>query len=349
VAQARSIHLGPAPAKADIVLAIDTTDTMKSVLAQAKAEATQLMAQIKALIPGARFAVMDFRDYDFGGGGTYPYRLHTDGLTGDAATVQAAINGMGTGTGGSPKQPRDPKPPQPEAYNRVLFEAAAEAKLVARGPALGGYDPDAERFMVVLGDEVPRDVSRPARDARFGACPPSAVVDPGRNGVPEAGLGDDLTTEAVIDGLTRSRQTLLMINYKGTYLNCYKQLAQPTGGDGFVGGEAVQVGARIVDAITLAAGLINRVDLVPQAGCPPIRFEPAGPYGPIQTLTTPNLAVAASMTVPRDGQVHTCNVVVVADGARRSVETFQVLAPAGARAAPATVTLSAQRTEASPA
>ena len=105
----KKVHLDAAPAKADIVVALDTTDTMAPVLAQAKAEASQLVGQLQALIPGARFALFDFRDYHFSRGsreadaspcgpppdparGTYPCALRTDGLTADAGTVQANSN-----------------------------------------------------------------------------------------------------------------------------------------------------------------------------------------------------------------------------------------------------------------
>jgi RNA polymerase sigma factor (sigma-70 family) len=337
VTATRTIHFDPAPAKADIVLAIDTTDTMRPVLTQAKAEASQLVAEVQTLIPGARFAVVDFRDYAFGGGATYPYQLHTEGLTADPAAVQQAINEMTTGTGGSPNQPPDTPLTSPEAYNRVFHEAVADEKLVGqpnqpRPP--GAYDPDAERFLVVLGDEVPRDVPRPERDMRFGACPTSSVVDPGRNGVVDNGGGDDLRTEAVIDALAANHQTLVMLNYHGPgggHLDCYRQLAGAE--NAFDGGNPAQVRDRIVGAITAAAGLINQVELVPQPGCPTVSFDPPGPYGPIQTLTNPDLVVTAKLTVPPDGAVHRCDVVVKADGAPRpAVETFEVTAPSAGAA-----------------
>ena len=334
----KHLHLDAAPPKADIVLAIDTTDTMKHVLTQAKAEATQLVAELKALIPGARFALVDFRDYPFEDGREtpYPYKLRTtEGLTADAGTVQAAINGMTNGTGGSRNQPDDPEPPEPEAYNRVLYEATAEARFAA-APDQGGYDPEAERFLVVLGDEVPRDTDRPERNARFGACLTSRVVDPGRNGVVEDGGGDDLKTEAVVDGLIAAKQTLLMLNYRGTsgqnYLNCYKQLAQPTGGDAFDGGNPAQLREKIVTAITGATQQINKIELVVEpAGCPlAYTFAntadgSAPPWGP---LTVPqngnglNFSFAETVKAPADTGSYDCSLKVIVDGAERAVQTF---------------------------
>jgi hypothetical protein len=336
----KHLHLDAAPPKADIVLAIDTTNTMKPVLNQAKAEATQLVAELKALIPGARFAVVDFRDYPFEAGREtpWPYKLRTEtvGLTADAGTVQAAINGMSTGTGGSPNEPEDPDPPEPEAYNRVLYEATAEPRLTTYAPDQGGYDPEAERFLVVLGDEVPRDTDRPERNARFGACLTSRVVDPGRNGAVEDGGGDDLKTEAVVQGLIDAKQTLLMLNYRGTsgqnYLNCYKQLAQPTGGDAFDGGNPAQLREKIVTAITGATQQINKIELVVEpAGCPlaytfaSTADGSAPPWGPLtvpQNGTGLNFSFTETVKAPADAGSYNCSLKVIVDGAERAVQTF---------------------------
>jgi hypothetical protein len=336
----QNVHVDALPAKADIVIAIDSTDTMRFVVDRAKAEASQLVQEVQGLIPGARFALMDFRDYNFPAGsaaaapsqcspppdpanGTYPCALRTDGFTADAAAVQAAINGVTTGTGGSPGQPPDVPTAGPEAYNRILSEAIAEPKLAA------GYDPKAQHFLVVLGDEVGRDTSRPARDARFGACPTSSLIDPGRNGVPEGGAGDDLTTESVIDRLSEAKQTLLMLSYSGSpdTLTCYQQLARPTGGDGFAGGNPAQVRDRIVSAIQTASAHVNQVQLVPQAAACPVAptFSPAT-IGPLDAPA--DLPVTATFTVRPDGATHSCEVAVVADGGERGARaTFQVKAP----------------------
>jgi hypothetical protein len=54
----KDVHLDALPAKADIVLAIDTTGSMGGAITQAKNEATQLVNDLQATIPGARFAVV---------------------------------------------------------------------------------------------------------------------------------------------------------------------------------------------------------------------------------------------------------------------------------------------------
>src|SRR5438876_473081 len=81
------LHLDAEPAFADIIIAIDTTGSMGGAIAQAKMEAIQICNDVKMAIPGARFAVVDFKDYDrnlvsppppsgaYGGTGDYPYLL----------------------------------------------------------------------------------------------------------------------------------------------------------------------------------------------------------------------------------------------------------------------------------
>jgi hypothetical protein len=163
------------------------------------------------------------------------------------------------------------------------------------------------------------------------------VVDPGPNGLLEHGGGDDLMTEVVIGRLAAARQTLLMLDYGGSFLECYRALARPTGGDGYDGGNPAQVRDRIVEVLTTAAAHIGTVELVPVPGACPVEpvLSPAR-FGPIDAPASRE--VTATFTVPPDGGVHRCQVAVVADGLQRSVETFEVTAPEAdqpATAAPA--------------
>ncbi len=75
---AKTLSLDPAPAKADIVLAIDTTSSMGPAIAQAQAEANAIVGAVQGPIPGARFAVVDTEDYPGMPGGSaadVPYTL----------------------------------------------------------------------------------------------------------------------------------------------------------------------------------------------------------------------------------------------------------------------------------
>jgi hypothetical protein len=58
----KTLHLDALPGAADILIAIDTTGSMNDAIVQAKAQATQLCTDVQAQIPGARFAVWDFKD-----------------------------------------------------------------------------------------------------------------------------------------------------------------------------------------------------------------------------------------------------------------------------------------------
>ena len=52
----KTLTLDGLPAKADIIVAIDTTSSMGTPIAQAQADAVNLCNTVQAAIPGARFA-----------------------------------------------------------------------------------------------------------------------------------------------------------------------------------------------------------------------------------------------------------------------------------------------------
>ncbi len=262
----KTLHLDALPGAADIVIAIDTTGSMCGAISQAQTEATQIVNDVQLQIPGARFAVVDFKDYPFspfGDPGDWPYLLRSP-LTSSAAAVQAAINAMSCGGGND----------GPEAYNRVFYEAVNDPALV--------YDPNAVRFLVVLGDNIPHDTTQ---QATFTNCPNTSVNDPGPDGI--LGNADDIRTPAAISGLNGANDTLLMINYGGFYLSCYQDLASATGGSAVLGGGGATLSAQIIAGIQAAAAHIDVVDLVVgPPGCPlSISFAPAPPYGPFTAPT----------------------------------------------------------------
>src|SRR5688572_23936253 len=160
----KTLHLDGLPAKADIIVAIDTTGSMGGALAAAKADAVDICNDVQAAIPGARFAAVEFQDYPFspyGGPGDNPYELHTPGYTASCAVFSAGVAAMTLGFGGD----------GPEANNRVHFEAYSDLVL------LGTRDPQATQFLVVLADNIPHSV------AAFGACASTAPFsDPGQIG-----------------------------------------------------------------------------------------------------------------------------------------------------------------------
>ena len=171
-----SLHLTRLPARADILLALDTTGSMQLAIDNAKADANELVNTIQAQIPGARFAVASFKDYPispFGSTGDYPWRLDHDFTTNQGTVdcpigvdtiplspIACALNGLSAGGGND----------APEAYNRAFYEADRLS-----------WAPNAPRFMIVLGDQLPHDTQI---NTTFPACPNTAQNDPGPDGTP---------------------------------------------------------------------------------------------------------------------------------------------------------------------
>jgi Mg-chelatase subunit ChlD len=297
----KTLHLDALPGAADIIIAIDTTGSMVGAIAQAKAQATQLCTDVQNAIPGARFAIFDFRDV--------PDRPATQGVliltpvfTSSCAAVQAAIDTMSAGGGGD----------IPEAYNWVFNKAYSDPVLDA------SRNPDAVQFLVVLGDAPPHNSPAPAVAPACGDTPPA-----------DAGISSD--TE--IAGLNANDITLLMINY-GPVLSCYQQLAGATGGTAVnAGGD---LSAEIISQINEAAAHIDTVNLVVSGMCPPvtISFTPPPPYGP---FTAPvDIPFTETITAPTVPGVYTCGVTAVVDGTPRATQRVVVTVVPGP---PATLTL----------
>jgi Bacterial Ig-like domain (group 1) len=310
----KTLHLDALPGAADIIIAIDTTGSMDPAIAQAKAEAIQICTQVKAQIPGARFAVVDIEDYPLmpsGGGGDLAYALLTPGYVADCMTFATAINTMVADGGGD----------APEAFNREFFESYSDPLLVE--------NPNAVQFNVVLGDAAPHSATA------FGACPASPPDDFGRNNIP--GGGDDINTADAIDGMVANDITLLMIHYQhggtSTPLGCYEDLAEATGGTAVSGGGGADLSNQIVAAIQAAAAQIDEVQLVVSGpGCQTaagltIAFNPPFPMGP---FTAPvNISFQETITAPTAPGIYSCTVTAVVDGTPRAIQSVRATVTPG--------------------
>lgn len=317
----KTVHLDAAPAKADIVLAVDTTGSMSTAISQAKTDATNIVNGVQALIPGARFAVVNFDDYPFDPYGTagfgcndVPYQL-LQGLTANAADVQTAINTLSLHCGND----------GPEAYNRVFYESYSD-------PALT-YDSGAVKLLVVLGDSIPHD---PAQSTTFPSCF-DTYADPGPDGI--VGTADDLFTKPTLDGMVTNNVKLLFVNYGSDA--CHHELATYTGGSDVSSGSGGSLASQIVTLVQTAAAHIGSVTLqVSPAGFASwVSESPAPPYGPLtapvdfgwdETITAPAATPAG---------LYSFDVNVVADGATRATQhvTVRVNSPpacTGASAGP---------------
>ena len=318
----KTLSLDGLPARADIIVAIDTTGSMGTPIAQAQADATNLCNTVKASIPGARFAAVDFEDYPTmpsGTAGDTPYLLLTPGFISDCTAFSTAIGTMTADGGGD----------DPEAYNRAFFEAYSDAAY-ALPPAAGGRDPLASQFLVVLGDATPHSATG------FAPCVNAPPDDFGRDGV--AGGGDDLTTAATIGGLVTNNITLLMIRYTtggvSVLLPCYQAMAAATGGTAVDGSGAGTIGPFIVANAKLVP---YTADLKVSAACPiTFSFNPAFPTG---SLTGPQvIPFVETITAPTAVGNYTCTITAetTPGGPTAAVETVNVTV---VPAAPATLDL----------
>jgi hypothetical protein len=311
----KTLTLDGVPARADIIVAIDTTGSMTTPIAQAQADANAICSDVKAAIPGARFAAVDFEDYPnmpLGGAGDTPYLLLTPGFVSDCVVFSAAIGTMTADGGGD----------NPEAYNRTFFEA--DSDLAYSAPvAAGGRDPLASQFLVVLGDAAPHSATG------FGSCPDEPPNDFGRDAAP--GGGDDLTSSDTINGLIGSDITLLMIRYPtggvSVALSCYVDLATATGGTAVDSASAPDIGQFIIDNAELVP---YTADLVISAGCPiGFSFNPTFPTG---SLTGPQvIPFVETITAPTTVGVYSCTITAVTTpgGPTTAVETVNVTVTPG--------------------
>jgi len=300
----KTLHLDALPGAADIIIAIDTTGSMTNAIAQAKAQATQLCTDVQNAIPGARFAVFDFKDIP-DRPATLGVLILTPVFTSSCAAVQAAINTM-SASGGLDFA---------EAYNPVFHDAYSDPVLDA------SRNPAAVQFLVVLGDAPPHNTPAPTVAPACGDQPPA---DPG------------MTSDSEIAGLNANDITLLMIHYT-TPINipiaCYDQLSAATGGTAVESGG--DLSDDIINQINAAAAHIDSVQLVVSGGCLlNITFNPPPPYGP---LTAPvDVLFTETITAPTVPGLYSCSVTAVVDGTARAVQQVNVTVIPGP---PATLTL----------
>ncbi len=324
----KTLSLDGLPARADIIVAIDTTGSMGIPIAQAQADANNICSTVKGSIPGARFAAVDFEDYEgmpLGAPGDVPYTLLTPGFISDCTAFATAIGTMTADGGGD----------NPEAYNRTFFEAYSDAAYTAPVSS-GGRDPLASQFLVVLGDATPHSATG------FGSCADAPPDDFGRDAAP--GGGDDLTTAATLAGLSANKITLLMIRYTtggvSVALPCYVDMATATGGTAVDDSGAGTIGPFIIANAKLVP---YTADLVVSTGCPiGFSFNPAFPTG---SLTGPQtIPFVETITAPTTVGSYTCTITAVTTpgGPTNAVETVNVTVtpaePAKLSLSPATAT-----------
>ena len=312
----KTLHLDGLPARADIIVAVDTTGSMGTPIAQAQADAVNICNTVQGAIPGARFAVVDFEDYPppqgTGNPGDVPYTLKTPGFTPSCAAFSAAIATMTAvpGSGGD----------NAEAYNRVYYESYTDGT----NPIVLTRDPLATQFLVVLGDAEPHSATP------FGSCTAQPPNDLGRDGL--AGTADDLDTTTAINGLIANKIHLAMIRYTTggvtVSLACYQDMANATGGTAVDDSGAGTIGPFIISNAQAVPYMVNLQ--VSPAGCPiGFSFNPPFPRGPFTGPQTLNFT--ETITAPTVPGSYTCTItaVLTPGGPTTAVETVNLTVTPG--------------------
>jgi hypothetical protein len=320
-----TLHLDAAPPKADILLALDTTGSMGAAITDARGDANAIVSDIQESIPGARFAVADFKDY-----GEYPWRLDQDFTTNEGnstcgnielvvSPIACALNGLSAGGGGDAA----------EAYNRAFFEAYSDPNL--------HWADGASRFMIVLGDSLPHDATM---NSDFPDCPNTPPTDPGRTSSPT----DDLRSQPTLDGLRQHHTNLSFVTYNPngiswgggfTTFGCQSQLAQYAGGSAVIHGDGTEtLENQIVGLINDAASHVDSVDFTTTPVSAPegvewspsswVGFDPPTPYGPISAPADVNYTLTISVPQSAVPGQYKFRIHAIADGSERAFQDFTI-------------------------
>jgi uncharacterized protein (TIGR03382 family) len=295
--ETKVVTLPAKPTLADIEIAIDTTGSMSTTIARAKADAIAIVTGVQADIPDTAFAVVQFKDsFDS------PEYQVAQGMTTSASAVQSAINAFSAGGGGD----------YPEAYNLVFQNSYT--------PAVGGdlgWRDGSRKFVIVLGDAPPHN------GGAFAGCA-ADTVDP-----------HGLVTATVIAGMKDNNRTLFMINEGGVF-TCYDSLSKATGGKAInAGGSlAADIVALVKAGTSTVADVHLEVASSTPAGLQSwIALPPAlGPLTPPATATFGPLTVSVPVGTPAG--TYTFDIRALADGADVGHQSLTIVVP-GTDGAPA--------------
>jgi hypothetical protein len=338
--ESQTLHLDALPPEADILLAFDTTGSMGEAIANARTDASSIVTRIQSSIPGARFAVADFRDYSFfpfGIAGDYPWRRAQDFTTGGTA-IQTAVNNISACTNGCGFD-------LPEAYNRAFYEAALSPGDAAWSATDDlSWASDAPRFMIVLGDSYGHD---PNQAADFGSavppggttstpnCPATSPIDPGRDEI--VGTADDLGTLPSLSQLKATHTNVSFVTYNpgagpDNNVVCQSVLAAFTGGSEVTHDAGTTgLGDQIVSLINQAAARIDQVTFSVSKVSGPAVDNPSSWFSfdppTLGPATAPvNIPYDTTVSVPA-GQAlgqYVFRITAVADGAPRASQDVTV-------------------------
>jgi hypothetical protein len=211
-----------APVSLEVELAFDTTSSMTQSIEAAKRDGRAIIEGVQRAVPGARFAVVSFRDF---GNPAGEYEV-LQPLTSDAGLVQGAIDRLKTV--GNPA----PGNLAAESYNLMFRRSYTDRAL--------GWSPESRKIVVVFGDAEAHGAGR----AGLAGCT-DTTTDP---------HGLDTATE--LSALRAAKRTLILIRQNSpnttVTLACYQSLADR----GYAGGAARDAGSG--DLGTLVVRLVTR-------------------------------------------------------------------------------------------
>jgi len=293
----KTVGIPAVPPKADIEIAIDTTGSMSSTIASAKADATQIVNDVQAQVPDTQFAVVQFRDK----GDSPEYQLMQP-MTSSAAAVQSAINPLSAGGGGDAA----------EAHNLVFRRSYTDAAT--------GWRTGSRKFVIVLTDAQPHR----AGSEGFAGCN-DTTADP--NG---------LSPSTELAAMKAEKRTLLMVRQVGsqtsTSLACLKSLsaaAFPTGAAIDHGGS---LSAAIVQLIKDAFANVDDVRLKVNSASPApaaaswITFSPAS-RGPVSAPSDQAFDVTATVPAGTPEGTYEFDIVALADGVDIGHQKLTIVVP----------------------
>jgi hypothetical protein len=275
----------------DVALVMDVTSSMNDEIAAVQQRATEIVAQVKKLVPETRFAVATLADYpyveskgglldvlgnliQYGDAGDYPWRVESD-FTADASKIQAALDKITLLSGGDPA----------ESYLRALSESRSLK-----------WHKDARRIVILFGDAYPHDPD-PGPDAKMGTT-------------------DDLTQPGVVKALQDAGISVISIYSTPELAGFYGGLSAATGGQSFALTGAEQAPKVIVDLLETDVRTLRRVTLRPDpAYANWVKVTP-DVYDEVRTDST--VSWSARFCYPADGAAatHRFELALAASGSR---------------------------------
>jgi hypothetical protein len=322
---AKTVCLPPSPPVVDVVIAIDTTESMGGEIQVLKKNVVDFVNGVRQRLPlsDIQFALVTFKDYPSLYGScayTAPYGRPSDRPFAVAAPISAndqqllqAVNGLAARGG------RD----VPESYARVLWEVTQPDSGI-------GFRQHSARFVLLIGDAPPHDCALELGMAGCVDAHLSTGRDPGRDLTPFTADDVDFQLDALL-GLSAQRIPVLMIFSSPVGFCAWQRCCDFTGGlainaatNGTLppGTDLVQ---RLVELIRFPS--VSRVSFRAEQSCGlALGFDPPFVNGPIDVTFGSQVSFVETICVPAGlpGGPLDCAVDIFADDVLIGTQTIHV-------------------------